>query len=879
MRSRGLLKTPLIFIGALGAALLICQFLPRFAVASSASFEVGLTVEGCNSNLVCEIGSNESVANCPSDCTNFQCSNGLDDDGDGSVDYPNDPHCDSALDNRESADGGGSSSGGTGEASCSLYINPSVIMTGEMSTLTWSSTESGLQRTIKPELDAVAGSGAVVVSPAETTTYVGSFSGLRNTAICTATLTVETSALTPGQINFGTDSYVVSENAGGVAIGLHRVGGSGGMVSVEVASVVASADGKDFEVKTELITWQDGDSDTKIFYVPVYSDIFDESDEVFIVQIKPLGDSLVMGNPAFASVVIKDSFVDPDPTTLTIIKRVINNNEGRLSPRDFLLTLDGSQVFSGETVVVDPSRPLVINEISPSGYELVSITGSSGCPGLLSEPVTLSVGQDLICIITSDDAPPQTEKEAGIVSFTTNSILVTEGERVSVNISRHLGSFGDVLVSIKSTDGTAFADNDYQSLSQDVAWQGGESGEKSFIFQSWDDNLVEGNESLTLHIASSSISLADPKIVTILIIDNDSPDPDCVGATCFAITPNPGGPPEIGENIYTPIIDALHMFKNLYDIPLVQDVSQFMSGLGVLVGLWLLLAIGFGLQNLWLSSLRSTSLLLSMFGLRRKARPWGTVYDSVTKQSLGPVVVYLYDKNGEEVKSVITGLDGRYGFSVEPGTYTLTAHKTHYLFPSKHLAGKTKDELYEHLYFGETFEIEKEVDVIAHNIPMDSEKFDWNEFAKRDARVTKSYRRRDRWLVRVGQAIFLAGFIFAFFAFLYVPQPYNFVIFVLYIAILFLALLGMRRRKTGMVTERITGNPLAFAVIRIFAPISGQEVGHVVTDSTGRYFKSIANGTYRIRIERKVSEDNFELVFEQKNVVIKRGILDKKFHI
>lgn len=52
--------------------------------------------------------------------------------------------------------------------------------------------------------------------------------------------------------------------------------------------------------------------------------------------------------------------------------------------------------------------------------------------------------------------------------------------------------------------------------------------------------------------------------------------------------------------------------------------------------------------------LRLWNILLVFLGIRKKARPWGVVYDSKTKQPLDPVYVSLIDTAGNEIASSTT---------------------------------------------------------------------------------------------------------------------------------------------------------------------------------------------------------------------------------
>lgn len=855
-------------------------FFGEQAESASVSFDVGLVVEGCNANLVCELSSGESTSNCPSDCSNSQCSNGIDDDGDSFIDYPSDPHCSSALDNSE-ADGSSSGGGGSIDTTCQLSVSPSQIRAGEVAYLFWQSSGAGLVREILPDVGSVSTEGSVAVSPSITTNYLGNFVGLKDSASCSATLEIEADPLATGVVQFEESSYSVSELDGSIVVGLRRVSGSSGSVTVSVTTIAASAGEGDYTPKTQIITWEDGDNSLKTFKVDIKKDILQEDDEVFGIEISSVQTG-VLGDPYFTLVTIADNFEPKeDPTTLTLIKEVSNDDEGQLDVRDFILTINGEQVNSASTIEVASNTSFEISEIQRQGYYLENISGSLSCPIGLPGDMLLSPGEDAVCFIKNNDEDEDDEDlepEKGLVSFPSGSASVVEGGRLVFSISRIEGSSGSVSVQISSVDGSALAGLDYQDLSTDLTWADGEFGEKKVVFNTWDDSLVEGKETLTLVLSSLDTNvLTEPTQMVVTVLDNDKPDIDCIGSECYEIDPDLGGPKE--GSVYAPVVGVLKSLQRLFEVPGFRDMARVGSGIGIVASLSSILTIGSGLQGLGLSILRLISLLLSALGIRKKARPWGAVYDSATKQPLDPAYVSLLDEEGKEVTGAISDIDGRYGFLVKPGKYRMTVAKTNYIFPSKRLAGQTQDELYNHLYFGEWLEIEEEGEVIIKNIPMDPEKFDWNEFAKRDMKVMSYYRKRDLFIARTVQVLFIIGLIFSFFTFLYFPHPYNFIVFLFYNLMMILSLLGLRRRHSGVVVDGQSKEPLSFCVIRIISPESGNEVGHAVTDSTGRYYKLIANGNYKIRIEKKVSEEHFEQVFESEIIRVRRGILNKNFSI
>jgi len=97
---------------------------------------------------------------------------------------------------------------------------------------------------------------------------------------------------------------------------------------------------------------------------------------------------------------------DDEAPTITLIKNVVNDNNGNAGENDFGLTIGATSVNSNQTLPVDANTAYILNEAGLTGYTFVSITGN-GCPSQLGDSVTLDEGQDLVCTITNDDEAPK----------------------------------------------------------------------------------------------------------------------------------------------------------------------------------------------------------------------------------------------------------------------------------------------------------------------------------------------------------------------------------------------------------------------------------------------------------------------------------------
>ena len=280
------------------------------------------------------------------------------------------------------------------------------------------------------------------------------------------------------------------------------------------------------------------------------------------------------------------------------------------------------------------------------------------------------------------------------------------------------------------------------------------------------------------------------------------------------------------------------------------------------------------ISEITLIPMRLWSLLLSALGLKKRRRPWGTVYDSITKQPLDPAYVVLKDNTGKEIQTSITDLDGRYGFLVEKGVYTLEAKKTDYQFL---MEDKNSDELYQDLYHGEQIVVSLPDEVITKNIPMRPLNFNWNEFAKKQGKLMEFYSKRDFIFNKISTTLFVLGGVISVLALVLAPKPYNIVTFIIYAVLLVLRRFGIKPKDKGSILNKENDSPLSFAVIRIFSKATNTEMAHKVSDKYGRFYCLIPNGEYSLKIDKKLENGEYATVASMGTFSVTKGIINQKF--
>jgi hypothetical protein len=271
--------------------------------------------------------------------------------------------------------------------------------------------------------------------------------------------------------------------------------------------------------------------------------------------------------------------------------------------------------------------------------------------------------------------------------------------------------------------------------------------------------------------------------------------------------------------------------------------------------------------------------LLIIFGLKRRYNPWGTVYDSHTKQPLDPVLVELLDFDGKVISSAITDLDGRFGFLIDPGLYTIRVQKTHYLFSTK---ASQLELVYDNVYRGEVFEVKDTSDVVIYNIPMDNIHIDWNQEEKK--RIRRGFLSLGNLSGLVMQEIFLyIGAIMTIFLLMHKITLFNIFMGIGYLFLIAVRFFGLRPKAYGYILLP-NKKPLCGGIIEFSLPKIPIIVSKTKINEEGKYRILIAKGTYDVNIydiNESVDSEIPEKILIKKieNVTVSQGFFAKTLYM
>ncbi|HEY1074735.1 MAG TPA: DNRLRE domain-containing protein [Patescibacteria group bacterium] len=224
--------------------------------------------------------------------------------------------------------------------------------------------------------------------------------------------------------------------------------------------------------------------------------------------------------------------------------------------------------------------------------------------------------------------------------------------------------------------------------------------------------------------------------------------------------------------------------------------------------------------------------LLGLFGIRKKRMPWGRVLSSTTGEPIVGAMVSILnqDKYGQVVERAITDKEGRYGFFVEPGHFSLWAQRNGYTFPSQVLPKS---------YRGATFPIGAERMIILDLFcdPLEVTR-PWVTTLKRIAMKAELLRLP---LLVIGTALTISSLTVQ-------VVPLTVILALLYVLFW---INEFRHRRFGRHTIVVTdthGQALAYTIVRLIDSKTNQIAFTKATDANGEIFVLVPAGTYRLQL-------------------------------
>ena len=353
-------------------------------------------------------------------------------------------------------------------------------------------------------------------------------------------LTGQVTPFESGVVQFTQASLQVNEPTRGqvpVQVEVERVGGSDGIISLDVLIDMGTTSEQDFD-RTSVpvqLTWLDGDTASQRFDVSINADSETEQSEIFRLQlVDPEVESLVNMSEA------ADIIGDPDTLEITINDVPPSGQIEITGDTDFgRIRLGDAPVERTITIRNGRNLPVVGNPLLLDGdLDAVSIDASGGtCLGLPASTLPPGASCTVTFVLIPDrigsfrlealltDADPRfpaaptlvlsgevLAPTRGQVRFTTAAATVIEPrngqEMLTVTIERVDGVDGAIELDVITEDDTAIAeDGDYDTVRQQLVWLDQEGGAKTVMIPVNADSLSESTE--TFNVVLNERSLPD----------------------------------------------------------------------------------------------------------------------------------------------------------------------------------------------------------------------------------------------------------------------------------------------------------------------------------------------------------------------------------
>ena len=237
--------------------------------------------------------------------------------------------------------------------------------------------------------------------------------------------------------------------------------------------------------------------------------------------------------------------------------------------------------------------------------------------------------------------------------------------------------------------------------------------------------------------------------------------------------------------------------------------------------------------------------IFNAIGFKGKRKPFGYVYDSVTKEPISNTVVRIYSKD-KLVDTTVTNVDGMFLANLKEGKYTIKVKKGDYKFPSTLIKG-TEDYPLKNIYKGEILNNKEESDLIV-SIPLDKIEL------SNQKKFLVTIRSLLSGILTIGNILlFTFGILLIIYTYYKAPTSFNWYIILLYIPALYFLTRSIFG-KTSIYGKVVDKNKKAISDVEL--SLVDKEFNEVVakrvTDKKGRYRFVCKKGLYDLKIGRDI---------------------------
>jgi len=296
--------------------------------------------------------------------------------------------------------------------------------------------------------------------------------------------------------------------------------------------------------------------------------------------------------------------------------------------------------------------------------------------------------------------------------------------------------------------------------------------------------------------------------------------------------------PTILGNLANSIFRALDsFFKNLEEDQLLVG-SSLLTSSAIAISLG---AISIGIMKLPMMLFQFFSNLLSLLGLRARGKPYGFIYNSVSKEPIPQAVVRAYEyETSKLVRTDVSDVYGVFSFKLPKGKYKILVSVANYIYPSKVILGKT-DFPWENVYHGEIIEVKEETEPNLA-IPVDPVEVEKSSLFRVKMRVL--------WgllLKILSPLVTVVGFIVCFYLYRKYPNTWNFIMLILYIPIFILSIRSffIKPVRYGHIKDK-TGRKVESFEVGLRETDFGRILNKRVTDTNGLYRFIVPPGDYEL---------------------------------